>query len=676
MKKLFSIILVLLLIGGCTNNQTSAANNNLFGNQNETADAYKPFENDYSEDFEYTFTTIYSPRIAVANDGKMAVSSQKSKDTAGVQFVEYGMDGSSRAIGEYDGYIDSLAYMGDDLLFAIVKWNTELKSEGVLIYKVNTGTGNNELFAEIDGIPITYVFSANGNSEELYLLGEDSSKSNNDDPLPGISSANSIIRYHDGSYEKLSVEFPTAVCAKKTGGAIIAAYDADGYYITAYENGQLSDKKYINSNGAIRSIADVDGRHIVYTVPTKSDKIMLCAANTDNMYNAELIPDSTAGEELFSTGGLCFFNAGKYNTNEAEQTITIKRIDFSGYYKERPPMNLMITGYSDSTPFGCGYTINVNELSSEEAALKILSLDKDYDMCYISTRDRIAYSLKSQGSFYPLNDVTGVSEYLDKCFPAIKEAFTDENGNIWALPIWSNSYFIAKNTGETDFSEMTTDSFIDYVDGLSESDTSESLFNAYIYTDEILKEYVMSHDSFDTPEFRNTAEKLKKSGRVNFAAPEYKMMVSGDYDNPLFLESTLMILGVENSYSFKESGAQNYSVTGIPCVSGKNVLLPNVIFLCANPDSEHLSDALDYISKIADYQMKNPDQFVLTQENGVYSDNDTVRQMAELHNSAEVYFTYPAEIYWEDFYNYLSDRISLEQFITEADRKLKVYLNE
>ena len=192
----------------------------------------------------------------------------------------------------------------------------------------------------------------------------------------------------------------------------------------------------------------------------------------------------------------------------------------------------------------------------------------------------------------------------------------------------------------------------------------------------MLKEYVMTHDSFDTPEFRTTAEKLKKSGEVNYTAPEYKMMVSADYNNPLFLESTLMILGVENSYSFNESGAPLYSVSGIPCISSKNVLLPNVIFLCVNPESEHLKDALDYISKIAAYQMTNPDCFVLTRENGVYSDNETVCQMTELYESAEVYFTYPSEIYWEDFNKYLAGEISLDSFIEEADRKLKVYLNE
>ncbi|MGN0619515.1 MAG: hypothetical protein ACI4J7_10905 [Ruminiclostridium sp.] len=39
-------------------------------------------------------------------------------------------------------------------------------------------------------------------------------------------------------------------------------------------------------------------------------------------------------------------------------------------------------------------------------------------------------------------------------------------------------------------------------------------------------------------------------------------------------------------------------------------------------------------------------------------------------------FTYPSEIYEADFDKYIAGEISLDEFITEADRKLKVYLNE
>ncbi|MGN0699640.1 MAG: hypothetical protein ACI4J8_01425, partial [Oscillospiraceae bacterium] len=574
---------------------------------------------------------------------------------------------------------DQIAYVGDDLYYFVVNWNYDGKPEGISVYKVNPETAANEHFDEIEGAEISYIISAKGNSDELYILGEDAGKSTSNDPMLGFTAARSVIRYHDGSYEKLPVDFPTAVCAKKTGGAIIAAYDENGSYITTYENGELSDKKYITGSGNIAGIAEIDDKHIVFSAPTKSNSITLCAANTDNMYNAELFADTNAGEELFSAGGLCFFadrQESADSADNAERTTVIKRIDFSKYYTERPAMKLLITSYSDSTPFGCGYTININEASSEEAALKILSLDKDFDMCYISTRDSIAYSLKSQGSFYPLNDVPGVSDYLDKCFPSIKNAFTDENGDIWALPIWSNSYFVAKNTGETEFSEMTTEEFIDYIDGISESDAPTVSFDSYRYIREILSEYIMTHDSFDTPEFRAAAEKIKNSNRTNFAASDYEWLIAAKYNNPLIFESTFMILNRESSYSFEQSGAPFYSATGTPCISNQNVLQPNVIFLCVNPNSEHLDDALDYITKITEHQMTNPDRFVLTPENGVYSDNDTVRQMTELYNSAEVYFTYPTEIYWDDFCSYLSDKISLEQFIAEADRKLIVYLNE
>ena len=128
--------------------------------------------------------------------------------------------------------------------------------------------------------------------------------------------------------------------------------------------------------------------------------------------------------------------------------------------------------------------------------------------------------------------------------------------------------------------------------------------------------------------------------------------------------------------SFVDNYDRDFKVSGIPCISEPNVLIPNVIFLSVNPNSEHLDDALDYISKLTQYQLTEPNTFVLKEDEGEYTDSETVRQMIKLCTNAQIHFTYPSEIYWEDFSSYLSDKISLEQFIAEADRKLKVYLNE
>ncbi len=43
--------------------------------------------------------------------------------------------------------------------------------------------------------------------------------------------------------------------------------------------------------------------------------------------------------------------------------------------------------------------------------------------------------MQSSSTFYAFNDIEGVKKYVDGCFPYLKNACTNENGQIWALPI-------------------------------------------------------------------------------------------------------------------------------------------------------------------------------------------------------------------------------------------------
>ena len=51
-------------------------------------------------------------------------------------------------------------------------------------------------------------------------------------------------------------------------------------------------------------------------------------------------------------------------------------------------------------------------------------------------------------------------------------------------------------------------------------------------------------------------------------------------------------------------------------------------------------------------------------------------ELYDIYKNATVRFTYSDEIYASDFENYLSNKITLDEFITEADRKLSAYMNE
>lgn len=88
-----------------------------------------------------------------------------------------------------------------------------------------------------------------------------------------------------------------------------------------------------------------------------------------------------------------------------------------------------------SEPFGCGYEMERSVLEMDKFALKVMALDKDFDVCFVDSDDSFSYNLRENGVFYPLNEIEGVQEYLDACFPYVRDAATDRNGNIWMLPL-------------------------------------------------------------------------------------------------------------------------------------------------------------------------------------------------------------------------------------------------
>lgn len=50
--------------------------------------------------------------------------------------------------------------------------------------------------------------------------------------------------------------------------------------------------------------------------------------------------------------------------------------------------------------------------------------------------------------------------------------------------------------------------------------------------------------------------------------------------------------------------------------------------------------------------------------------------MKSILDNGSIVFNCPNDIYSTAFYDYIDDKITLDDFITEADRKLSAYLNE
>ena len=149
---------------------------------------------------------------------------------------------------------------------------------------------------------------------------------------------------------------------------------------------------------------------------------------TDLDVECELYPDFG-----FQDNNICYVNGNVAVRTSAENTVI--QFPLAQVKCENRTIRYIRPEMWGIDPFGCGYEIQHTELTQDKFALKVMALDKDFDLCYVNSYGSFGYSMKEYGVFYPLNDIPRIQEYLDACFPYVKEAATDVDGNIWMLPI-------------------------------------------------------------------------------------------------------------------------------------------------------------------------------------------------------------------------------------------------
>ena len=348
---------------------------------------------------------------------------------------------------------------------------------------------------------------------------------------------------------------------------------------------------------------------------------------------------------------------------------------------------MLCSSLTNGAPFGCGYDVITQMPDSDEMALKVLSQDMDFDICYLNSRNTIAENIRDKGSFYPLNEVAGIKEYLDKCFPYLKEAAMDEKGNIWMIPVKIDAAVLtynSKNTGKygVDYNKkISIADFKSFIEQLSRDGKTDNFsFNSYTYIENYITEYLQRNCTFDTLEFRENAKLFKKRMNYslsadaadvqNYIGEEVQLeMLSGDTHN---YYAGLTLFGTADLSMLK---CADLSAAPAPCASENSATLANITIMCVNPNSDNLSDTLDYIGTIAQYtlQQKNTCLFV---DKSKYEGESIVSDIYDIFSCAKVGYAISAEIYKEAFDDYLSGKISLEDFIEEADRRLSAYLNE
>ena len=487
-----------------------------------------------------------------------------------------------------------------------------------------------------------------------------------------------------GVIDELPLDLPIAFAKAPDNNLLIYAYDEQkGYYFTVYNTGSksFSEKIYHNLGDIMTfDVYNQDYDFMFLNLQKSGSRFTLTSAS--------LSPDKGTKELIQHFPLSAMFNIvcrGDYTYCLDSENKNIIRIRNSSYLKS----NKQIVMYSSITfwhaPFGCGYNIKQESLSDEELALALLSQDPGFDICGISSWQDISANIRNKGSFYPLNDIKGVKEYLDQCFPYVKEAATNADGDIWMLPIYvdipcllyNNSFCQSK--GIEISNSMTMNQLLDTINKVNNDDSLKAFynFNNLAFTKNIFYQYLRSHSSFNTDLFRslalsgksifNYAKNITNGGPnvyLNLSSNnnDFMYLFVNDHDYPLMLSSNTVI-----------NAARIPDITDDDASSARNA--GTCYFLTVNPASKNLMETLQYISSLSKYLLSN-NGYLMLKDRTLYSETAVMDDLYEIYENGCIEFTYPNELFIDIYEKYLTDEMDLESFILEADRRLDTFLNE
>lgn len=590
---------------------------------------------------------------------------------------------------------DGRVYSVDDMSYYSEETETYLSHR--ILYSSDIETGESKEICDFEGVRLVEKIRAVG--DKLYWLGTkeefepfSDSVEQEDGVYVGYTGTGVAFGYIDlatGTFFESDIPNPVAF-SERNGQVIVYAYEeGKGFYFYDYTAGSV-----LCRTNKLGQVSDFD---IV------NDELDFVFRDYISAYNGTLVfsgMDDVSGVIQLDDGlwSSCFSVEGDYlcvqaSENRYSMNDTVFKY-FANISTSDPPIRIVTSSerLKNEPLFSCGYQIKTDLLSNDGFALTVLSLDKDYDMAMMSSNEGYANEMKRKGSFYPLNDVPGVKEYMENCFPYIKEAATDEEGNIWMLPISVNVpsvIYNEKNCAEKDISfPAEIGAFFDEMKKAADYPKYCSCFE-YDIIRSMINSYLSENDSFDTEEFRGFAPILKENRGAGIFKGYTSDVLNAFYDNMLRAENGRGLPGgvlyeevyekalftVTDSLNSQTdlTGDENLRAAPVPTANGVNNAY--CTFVCVNPNSEHLAETLLFIERTVSRFADRKNGFTLN-DKSMYSDDPYTQSLFEIYANCEISFTMPWEIYQNDFESYINGGLELDEFIAEADRKLSAYLNE
>lgn len=472
--------------------------------------------------------------------------------------------------------------------------------------------------------------------------------------------------------EFMNIEFPIAICGLNEESILIYRYTEDngfGFLEYNHEKGVLSESGWKNTTSQLLNFGDCGAGYLF----TREGNLYY---GTVDGAEAQILPEriSIADAVVYKKGFAFFMNNGEERR--------VERLCVTDVVHENVNIKLLMHDDTMDKPYGCGYRMDKIVLSSEQFALKVLAQDKDYDVFLLSTNQSCSYNLKENGVFYSLNEVEGVQEYLDACFPYVKELATNEDGDIWMFPvalaipgIVYNKEYCEENS--VDFNSMDFYDFLTFTKKMEAEQPLMTSISSLLVYEEFFGSYLKSYDTFDTEAFRNYLEMMlqiyNEQGEWLADIGLLSNMTSENIPDFYYMFERYLYRHLLNEQKLGNSDA--VGVMGVPGITDGTGNVGTITFLAVNPQSDNLEDSLAYISSLAKYMLETENSFILADES-TYSDTPYMRDLYQVYANGAVNFAMESEIYWEPFSEYLGGVSELEDVIGEMERRRKIYIGE
>ena len=563
----------------------------------------------------------------------------------------------------------------NDILYCVASDNME---DGV--YAVNTSSWEVKKLAELpemgffDNMVLVgdylYILGKIQGNTKTYMLHPDVGLYN----YQGEQICRINVTEDNPKAEKMKIDFPIGIYATEQNTLMIYQYTEEkGFCFLEFNPQEMTLKEHEWSHGRVaRTMVNGCGSGYVY----RDSSGYLYYGTTEGI-QVQLIPDTLrVYKPVVYSNGFVFYM-------DDNQKGTVTRIFISDIIRKNKEIRVLTDDSPNDFPFGCGYQMTTYSASEDEFALKVLAQDSDFDLYVLDTRNDCAYNLMEKGAFYALNEVNGVQEYLNACFPYCKELAYNGEGDIWMLPVDIDIPGLVYNKGfcagkNIDYSSMNYMEFMELIEQVEATEPEKIGIHIDTILESMLMQYMSKYDSFDTELFRSHLSKLKQV-YSNAATWGYESVYGKSLGNGIPEE---FYLSFEYNSEWLESlinnetAARYYALSVFPKLEDGMGNIGTMTLLAVNPESGNLKETLNYVTAYCNYMLTMKNSFVLAEESTYDMDNTFVKNLYEHIAGGSIEFRMADEIYLDAFWKYLDGEISLDEAITEADRKMKFYKGE